>query len=347
MQTLAELLEHDSQSLLKITQNSYQTALAHFEQAQKVELPYSLEDIQQVLICGMGGSGVTGDFIQLFSYNSARVPVSISKGPVIPPWVSKNTLVVCVSYSGNTAETLSCYEMACAQNARVMVVTTGGTLGQWAQENAHPIVPMQPGKMPRAALFDLLFSVLGILQKSNPLGLASLPFRAGLERLNTCAQEWSSFEGSYPLQLAQALHEHHPILWGEYAATDLIALRWKNQLSENSKVTSYYNYFPELNHNEIVNMCARHHSQSCLLYLNLDRDGRWYERSQISLKQVRSQVSQLIEVEAQGDSRFEKQIYLTYLADYVSIYLAFLRGVDPSPIEAIESLKQEMSQHNL
>lgn len=322
-------------------------ALAHFERGQKSPFqPKSNQPIRQILVCGMGGSGSTGDLLQALCPQSP-LPIWVNKSAQLPAWVNAETLVIGVSYSGETAETLSCIQQALSQSAQVHLLASGGALQALAQAQGLSCVGLEGGLPPRAALFDMLFALLGSLIEVPALallGLKQTELTAALTFLAEISQKWSDTDNELPLpyQLALAIKTAQPLFWANDPATAGIAQRWKNQFSENAKTLASYSVLPELNHNEMVAMCAAYHSQIQLIYLTLGSVDALADR--VSLEMVRSQLTEVHVLRAEGQTHLDQVVYLTCLGDFVSLYLALLKEIDPTPIAAISEFKRRITQ---
>lgn len=339
--------------MLAIADHIVEDAKEVFELACQEKLPESYKDIQAIIVCGMGGSAICGNVLQSLLIHDSPVPVLVNKSPSLPGWVNESTLVVCVSYSGNTYETLTCFQSALEKNAKIMGLTTGGQLEQLFKTNDLPHVKFSGGKPPRTALFELLFGLLGLFIEHPVLNINQTVINNTLQFLSQLPQKWSiklnKSEKNFPLILASVLQDSFPLLWGVTHFTDSVALRWKNQLSENSKVLSQFNVFPELTHNEIVNMTGRNYEDGIIMMFPAPSElasQRVNNQIEIALELIQPFVKDIIHLPLEGDNFFESRLFLIYLGDYVSIYLALLEGIDPTEIDAIISLKERMTLLN-
>jgi glucose/mannose-6-phosphate isomerase len=348
------LLKPDQSGMLESVKAAPERAKMHFHRG--LEHPLQMNPkraIQQILVCGMGGSGSTGDLLQVLCAQSI-IQITVQKSSQLPAWVNAETLVIGVSYSGETSETLSCVEAALAQGAQLHLLASGGVLQVLAETEKLVCVPIEGGLPPRAALFDMLFALLGSLLAcpviAQRLGLNQTEVEASLPFLAQLSEKWylpSQFDASLthlsnlPYGLARSLQGLQPLIWAADAATGVIAQRWKNQLSENAKTLASWSAMPELNHNEMVAMCALHHSQIRLLYLNLGSVELLANK--VSLEMVGPHISGLDRIMAEGKNHFERVLFLTYLGDFISVYLALLNKIDPTPIEAINEFKRRIS----
>jgi glucose/mannose-6-phosphate isomerase len=306
--------------------------------------PVEIEQASHVLVAGMGGSGISGDFATAL----ANVPVVVNKSYGLPGWVkSAEPLVIAMSYSGNTEETLSAAESAAAQGLTPAVVTGGGTLAGWATEYGWPSVTVPGGLQPRAALGYLLGGLLHLL---NSAGAASVD-RTDLVAAADIAESISGEGGSgWALagDLAEGLNGRIVAVYGGGGITAPVAQRWKTQINENAKWPAWYSVLPELDHNEIVSWTTladltRRHVGIVSLRDRAEPPGvaaRFSHTAEIT----GSDVSWVGEVWSQGNSALERMVSLAAMGDLVSLELARLAGVDPVPVDAIESLKRKLAE---
>ncbi|MBF2052779.1 MAG: hypothetical protein IGS03_04855 [Candidatus Sericytochromatia bacterium] len=336
----------DPAQMLGLVSAAARRARQHWDYGLAHPLPIErLADIQQVLICGMGGSGSTGDLLVSLCSDS-HLPLRVNKSGQLPAWVDRHTLVIGVSYSGNTAETLACLTQAQQQGALLHLLSAGGEVADFAAAHQLSRVPLDGGLPPRSALFDMFFALLGSLQKLRALHLPATADTLGaLSQLDQLSAAWTARpdeKAPAPLQLARQLVGLQPIIWGVSQESEWVALRWKNQLAENAKTLALWSVLPELNHNEMVAICAAHHSRQALIYLNLETATPVADS--IALALAADHLAAVEQLSAAGSTRLERLLYLTYFGDFMSVYLALLQGIDPTPIEAIEQFKARLAQ---
>ncbi|MBO9531530.1 MAG: bifunctional phosphoglucose/phosphomannose isomerase [Solirubrobacteraceae bacterium] len=300
-----------------------------------------------LVIAGMGGSGVGGALALAAIGDEASLPMSIAQGYELPTWTTPDTTVLCSSYSGDTEETLACYEAAGAVGARRVVATTGGELGQLARRDGVPVIPIAGGLQPRAALgyvFTAAIEVAGLAgvapRRTTELDVAA----AHLEEL---AREWGPAgpDDSEPKQLARQLHGSIPLIYGT-GPTRPVAYRWKCQFNENAKLHAFDHYLPELDHNELMGWeRAADSGQFAAIFLeDDDLHPRIARRIEVTRDLIASQAATTVVVPSRSGSRVERLLALTLLGDLTSIYLAALRSVDPSPIAGIDALKRALAE---
>ena len=302
-------------------------------------LPQIAGSFDHVLVCGMGGSGIAGDVARVLTEQMATSPVHLVRGHKLPAYVGAKTLVICVSYSGNTAETLACYDDARRRGCMIAVVTSGGTLSERAREHGvMAIDSLPPGLMPRSALALLVVPVLQIFERARVCGTSSL-LKEGLEISGACVERWKRDvpeSRNMAKQIASAIGSRIPIVWGTEGPQQAAATRWKNQLSENAKLPAISAMLPELCHNDIVSLYHGHDAIQGAILIAL-RSAHEQTKDEVRLNAA-------IEVARQGVGAVqivtsESLIEALVLGDFVSVYTAIGRGVDPTPIEAIRLLK--------
>lgn len=317
--------------------------------ADAISLPDSHRGKGKVVVVGMGGSAIGGDMLAALMAPEASVPVVVVRGYDLPAWVDANTLVIASSYSGNTEETLTTFAEARRRGAAVVALTTDGTLSREAQAGGIPVVIFPGGGQPRAALGYSLILLLGIMEA---LGY----FRVSNEAQAETAQILDEFARAYGVgvpeaenpakQYARLVYGRIPFVLG---AGHLIpvARRWKTQFNENSKVWAAYDEMPELNHNAIVGTRAPSDLANHILIISLESPAdhpRVKVRWDITAEIFRRMGLPHLRLHAPGRHPFTHMLTLTYLGDWISVYLAFLNGRDPSEIDNINYLKAELAK---
>ena len=306
--------------------------------------PVTISPASQVLVAGMGGSGISGDFAAALADN----PVFVTKSYGLPTWVkSAKPLVVAMSYSGNTEETLSAAETAAGQGLTPAVVTGGGTLAAWAGEYGWPTVTVPEGLQPRAALGYLLGGLLHLLNSAGATSVGRRDLLSAAEIADSITGEAGS-GWALAADLAQGLDGRIVAVYGGGGVTAPVAQRWKTQINENAKWPAWYSVLPELDHNEIVSWATlseltRHHVGIVSLRDRGEPPGvtaRFRHTAEITGRDV----AWVGEVWSQGDSALERMVSLASMGDLVSLELARMREVDPVPVDAIENLKRKLTE---
>lgn len=303
----------------------------------------SRSDMHEVLVCGMGGSGVGAHFLQTLALPYAEVPILINKDYDIPAFADEHTLVLASSYSGNTEETLSAFQQAQKQNCSVIVISSGGKLLEAARSGNIDHIELPAGyPAPRACLGFSLVAQLFALNKAGCIpdffqeGIIDAIERLGLEQENL---------KSNAEQIANLMVDRLPVLYGSNR-TQATLLRWRQQLNENAKHLAWHQVFPELNHNEIVGWKG---DQSHLLVMALrhrDDHPRHQLRMDLSSEVFHHWAGGYMEIYSRGRSFLEKSLYLVHLGDWVSYYLAQLKGEDPDEVKVIDHLKEQLKKYD-
>jgi glucose/mannose-6-phosphate isomerase len=298
-----------------------------------------------MILCGMGGSAIGGDLAAAALDRRLRRPLQVVRGYSPGPAARRDTLVVCASYSGNTEETLAAYDAAGAAGAPRFAVTTGGALADAANADGVPLLRLPGGLQPRAAVGYMLVSALECAAACGaaPSVRDEIAGAAGL--LAELCAEWGpdAPPSSDAKLLARRLHVTVPVIYGA-GPTSAVARRWKAQLNENAKMPAFYAELPEADHNEICAWGAAAPAPLCAVFLDdAWLDERLRRRVELTADLIRAHGA-LVEVQqARGATPLERVLSLVLLGDLVSVYLAVLDGVDPTPVETIQQLKAALA----
>jgi len=308
-------------------------------------LPPAPAEIDRVVVAGMGGSAAGGDLLQ----SLARKPVTVIRGYETLPFVDCHTLFFAVSHSGDTEETLAAYQAARKAAALALAVTSGGRLAEAARKDGVPLCKLPGGQPPRSAFGYLSIPLLVAAQNYGALALPEGTMREVMSVLHEAAEECSPMNPSPQnpaKQLALALRGRMPIIYGAQGFTAAAAFRWKTQFNENAKIPAFSYSFPEMNHNEIMGwegVKQEDNAFAVILLRDEAESARMRARFEISKSLIKDKAP-IYEVWSRGENHLSRAMHLNYLADWVTIYSAFLRGVNPSAIQAITTLKEALSK---
>lgn len=306
------------------------------------------DGITAVAFCGMGGSAVAGDVIRVLYAERLRVPIQVVRTPVLPEFCGPHTFVLCSSYSGNTAETLACFEEAVRRGSRVIAVTSGGELARRAREEGVAIVPAPEGFMPRAALGHLALGSLGALEAAGvvPTLAADVEETSGeLSALAAALGPEVRVPDNPAKRMAIAMGDRFPVIWGAEGIGAAAAARWKTQMNENAKVPAWASAIPELDHNEVVGWSQGVGERFYLVALRHEGEHPdMAERFPMSIEIAQESGLLAGEVRASGRSALARLLTLVMMGDYTSSYLGLWRGVDPTPVDAIARLKASLAE---
>ncbi|MEW6227398.1 MAG: bifunctional phosphoglucose/phosphomannose isomerase [Bacillota bacterium] len=317
--------------------------------AGKVDLPRTLAGARCIVAAGLGGSAIGGDVVREVTCDELKVPMVVIRDYELPAFVDSDTLVFVSSYSGNTEETLSAYEIARRRKARMLCITSGGRLADLATRDGVPLVTIPQGFPPRTALGYLFVPVLVALAELGYVNDKATDLEEAEQLLSDLAVVMgpeSPASVNQAKRLALAMHGRIPLIHGATGITGAAALRWKTQINENSKTHAFWNVFPELNHNETVGWGARE-DISRALYVVILRDRGDHLRVQRRMEitaALMDGASGIDEVYSIGRSKVARLLSLAYVGDFASLYLAFLYGIDPKPVKVIDYLKSELAK---
>lgn len=307
--------------------------------AQSKSFKPSNNPIQQVVVSGLGGSGIGGTIVAEILANSLRVPVYINKDYAIPAFVGKNTLFVASSYSGNTEETLEALEKAIQAGAEIACITSGGKLLDIAVQSGYNYLQVPGGMPPRSCLGYSMVQLMGVFSKYQ---LSDYP---SLEKVDASIRLLESQKQTIQeqaMQMTEFLMNKTPIIYTS-SGFEGVAIRLRQQLNENAKVLCWHHIIPEMNHNELVGWTVPN-DQLAVVYL---RSGNEYSRTAERIAFLQNVISNYtphqLSIVSQGASAIEEAFYLIHVSDWASVYLADKRQVDAMDIDIIYKLKDHLS----
>ena len=293
-----------------------------------------------LVVCGMGGSAIGGDLAAAALGSRLGKPLAVVRGYALPVWTPTDRAVLCSSYTGDTEETIACYEAAEALGAPRIVATTGGALAETARRDGVPVIGLPAGLQPRAAvgyMFTIAAEVAAAFGVADTIRVEIDSSAAHLERRRDELGERAD-------RLAAALEGTVPAIYGS-GLTAPVAYRWKTQLNENSKLPAFSHELPELDHNEIVGWQGVGAApMSAVMLTDRDQHPRERRRFELTASLIAPHATHVEEIETVGETRTERLLWAVMLGDLVSLRLAMRRGIDPTPVEVIERLKDELGR---
>jgi glucose/mannose-6-phosphate isomerase len=299
-----------------------------------------------MIVAGMGGSAIGGALARAAMGDHASRPIFAAQAYGLPPWTTPDTTVLCASYSGNTEEALACYEAAGALGATRIVVTSGGELARLARADGVPVIPVAGGFQPRAAVGYMAVAALEVAGLCGVGPRMASDVDVAADHLEELVVEWGpeAAEDSRSKTLARELHGTIPVIAGA-GLTVPIAYRWKTQFNENAQTPAFASELPELDHNEIVGWdgAAELGRFSSVFLDDADTHPRIRDRVDITDALIAPGCAGTHRVVSRGENPLERVMSLVLLGDLVSLYVAILRGVDPSPVAVIEQLKSDLA----
>ena len=302
-----------------------------------------------IVVAGMGGSAIVGDFLAALFADELKVPLTVSRRYGLGADVGRRTLLIASSYSGNTEETLDALQEGIRRRARIVCITSGGRMADIARRHRLPRILIPGGRPPRASTGYSFLPLVVLLEK---LGLVPEHAEAHTEALQVLRRlrrrlgPDAPTSGNPAKSLAKSYSGRMPIIYGTSGLMGAVAFRWQTQLNENSKVLALSHELPELNHNEVAGWGLSRRLARNLVVTFLTRpddSSRIQARVRITRDIVAAQAPVHL-VRAGGRSRLAQLLYAMYLGDFVSVYLAFLNGADPVAIPAIDRLKRRLAR---
>ena len=318
-----------------------------YEAGRKIALDAGGE-VGGIAVAGMGGSAIGGDVIASVYEADLPSPMVTVRGYNLPDWISSRSLVFVVSYSGNTEESISCLNEALERGCRIICLSTGGRIGEIAAANGLPMITVPSSLQPRAAMGWLSVPIAACLESLGLIGSVEDDVREAAAVLAGLAESYgleSRSDSNPAKQLAAELFECIPVIYGA-EVTAVAAFRWKCQINENAKALAFAHELPELDHNEIVGWehPAADMKRFRIIYLTDEKlHPQNKKRMDITADLLENYVGEILRFSSTGECRLARLLSSVNLGDYLSLYLAVLYGIDPSPVERIENLKRQLA----
>jgi glucose/mannose-6-phosphate isomerase len=346
---LAEIKRIDKGNMLSFCVEAPKHCRKAAKLTQVVRINYSKP--QTMIVAGMGGSAIGGELLKDWTRDKIDVPIEICREYSLPAYADERTLVFVVSYSGETEEALSVFLDAIKRNCMTFCISSGGKLLEFAEKLKLPYLRVPSGiPQPRAALLYLFLPLPILLEKLGLVSDVSSEICEAVKILERVKHENSPekpLSDNFSKKLASRVNGTTPVIYG-FGIYRAVAQRYKQEFNENSKVPAKWDFFSELNHNEIVGWEAVKELAKCFSIIFI-RDKNEPEEIRQRIEATKELISQeatkrTSEVWSAGQSRLAKMLYTIYIGDFTSVYLAILRGVDPTLVKTISLLKQRITQ---
>lgn len=317
---------------------------------KSIPIPAHYINAKNILILGMGGSAIGGSLVASLAESKSKIPVIVSRDYDIPEWVDRNTLVIAVSYSGSTEETITAFQAASERTEKLITISTGGLLYSLGSRKKAVHYRINYGSQPRAALGYSFISLVAILNKLQILELtdediseAIILTKGYIKRIDADIPT----PRNHAKLLAQRLHGRIPVIFGSGTLSE-VARRWKGQFNENSKNAAWFEFLPELNHMTLVGTEFPNDLSKKIFVLMLESK---YDHPRNQLRQqVTTQILQQRRIPFEtimahpAGNPLSEMLQVIILGDFVSYYLAILNNVAPEPVTIIKFLKDKLAE---
>ena len=301
--------------------------------------PY--DGIQNILVCGLGGSGIGGDYLSEFIRSEAKVPVTVSKRYHIPAFASENTLAIVSSYSGNTEETLMSMDALETQGCHIVCIASGGKIIDRAKNKDYDYIQVPNNwASPRACMGYSIVQQLYIVSK---LGIISNAFEGQLKASIDLIKKETEDIKEKAEKIAHMINDKTCAIYSTDRLAP-VALRFRQQINENAKYLCWHHQIPEMNHNELVGWKDMRNDVAAIVLRDKDDFSRNQTRIDINKTIISELAAAWIEIYAKGNSLIEKSFYLVHLVDWVSWYLSDIRKMDAVEVKVIDFLKGELAK---
>lgn len=296
--------------------------------------------VREVLVSGLGGSGIGATIVQEYVYDKVQVPFTVNKTYFIPKYTGQATLFIACSYSGNTEETLQAVSDARRCGAQIVCITSGGALAEFAHKHKLDLIRIPSGMPPRACLGYSIVQLLHVLKKA---GLLKARYEREIAAAADGIRRETKTLQTKAKKIAQLLYGKHVAIYG-MAGQEGLMIRFRQQINENSKALCWHNVIPEMTHNEIVGWRAPHPDVAVLYCFSPNEFDRNLTRLRILKGVVKSYTPHSADVAMSGDTWWERAFHFIHLTDWVSVFLAELYEQDAVEVKVIDHLKGAMAK---
>ncbi len=327
MKTLVEGFTNQLQQALDIANNAILTPK---------------QNIQHIVVTGLGGSGIGGTILTEVVQAECPVPICVNKDYFLPEYVGKHSLVIISSYSGNTEETLMAMNQAIDKEAQIICVTSGGKVLELAQQHQFDTIIIPGGHPPRSCIGYSLIQLLKIIQ-FNGFVKTDLLEQVKLS-INLLDKENSTIK-TEATNIAKTLEGKIAVIYS-LGSCEGVTVRFRQQINENSKMLCWHHTFPEMNHNELVGWTERNENLAVVTFKTSYDFERTQKRYEICKPLFTKYSASVTDIVAKGNSRLEQFMYLINIGDWISCYLADIKNIDATEVDVITNLKNELAKLN-
>ena len=299
-------------------------------------------NVQNIIVTGLGGSGIGGTILSELIQAECPIPVIINKDYFLPEFVNANSLVIISSYSGNTEETLSAMRQAINKKAQIVCITSGGKVLEIAKEHKYDTIIIPGGHPPRSCIGYSLVQLFKIVQFNKFVKTDLLKQVADSIILLNKENSAIKLEAT---TIAKLLNGKIPVIYS-LGTSEGVAVRFRQQINENSKMLCWHHVFPEMNHNELVGWTEKNENLAVVTFRSSFDYERTVKRYDLCKPLFAKYSSSVTDITAKGNSKLEQFIYLINLGDWISCYIADIKNIDAVEVDVITNLKNELAKLN-
>jgi len=297
-------------------------------------------NIQNIIVTGLGGSGIGGTILNELVSDSCSVPIIVNKDYFLPGFANANTLLIVSSYSGNTEETVQVMNEAISKKVQIVCVTSGGKVLELAKQHQFDFIEIPGGNPPRSCIGYSLVQLIQILISK---GFADKKLMSDLEKsIELLSKEKENIKQE-ATTIAKKLNGQLTVIYS-LGTCEGVSVRFRQQINENSKALCWHHVFPEMNHNELVGWTTENKNLTVVTFHTSYDYKRTQKRYEVCKPIFQKYAKEVIDIKAKGDSKLEQFLYLVHIGDWISCYIADIRGIDPVEVNVINHLKQELSK---
>lgn len=328
-----------NEKMRELTENFPNQVRESIEIADKSMLT-AAKGIKNIVISGLGGSGIGASIVSNWVYDSCKLPITINKGYFLPNFVKKNTLVICSSYSGNTEETMHVLDQAYKSGAKIVCISSGGKMIEFCKAHNIDYIQVPGGMPPRTCIGYSIVQLMQVLtfNKFIPGKLFKQLIRIPdfLKKEEASIQKLSS-------KLCDKIFDKMPIIYGDERFEGVV-VRYRQQINENAKILCWHHVIPEMNHNEMVGW-REENLNLAILFIDNNLDfKRNVQRREINEETIRKYTPNIHHIQSKGRNLIEQSFYHMFFGDLLSIYLAEKRGFEAMEIDVINHLKSTLEK---
>lgn len=313
------------------------------EIGESAQINSSSVSFNHIFISGLGGSGIGGTIFSQIVADELSIPILVNKDYSLPAYIGEKSLVIICSYSGNTEETLEVLRKAKDKAGKIICITSGGAILDFAKENNYDYIVIDGGMPPRSCFaysFVQLFYVL------NGLGLINADFKIKLEKSAALLLSEQHEIKTLANQMAIDLKDSIPVIYSD-ASYEGVGIRFRQQINENSKMLCWHHVIPEMNHNELVGWRGNYPNVKAVFLRNESDFIRNQERMEFLKEVIEPYCAGIFEIYSKGESNIERTFYLIHFVDWISQYLGIMNGFDTAEIDVINKLKGSLAANPL